>query len=306
MKNIFTLIIVAIIATACNNSSDYAKEYYKTRTELANARDSIAILENRIKALSYPADQRLASINNLINQDKLDLAIAEINELVALFPKSREAEQESTLKAKIETIRQNKIKEEKRLKALGFKAISENTTVSINDIKAQFSGFKIATTFTYDRYDYSYYYNTADKGHKYLSASMNITSSSSNPKLPQCAIYYVDGDVLTHRYDTFSTKFARWNDYGSYLGNYHDNNNDFAKVNTVKFKIGVHLSDSDLQHPFVIITKKECVLQRTHNKYSRPEISYKGSANFPQTLTLSDVGKTGQYIIIKKYNFNKL
>ena len=303
MRNFITLLIVSILVTACNN---YSKEYYQTKAELAAARDSIATLENRIKALSYPADQRLASINNLINQDKLDLAIAEINELVALFPKSREAEQESTLKAKIETIRQNKIKEEKRLKALGFKAISENTTVSINDIKAQFSGFKIATTFTYDSYDYSYYYNTADKGHKYLSASMNITSSSSDPKLPQCAIYYVDGDVLTYRHDTFSTKFARWSDYGSYLGNYHDNNNDFAKVNTVKFKIGVHLSDSDLQHPFVIVTKKECVLQRTHKKYSNPEISYEGSANFPSQLTLSDIDKTGQYVVIKKYNFNKL
>ena len=76
-----------------------------------------------------------------------------------------------------------------------------------------FISFKIAKTFVVDSYSGEYHYFQADKNNKYISASMNVTSSSSNPKLPMCAIYYVDGDKLEYGHHTFMTRFARWDDF---------------------------------------------------------------------------------------------
>lgn len=302
MRKLVLFLGFLLLLTACNN---YSEKYKQSQQDLVLARDSIRVLQKKALELSYPADQRLDNINNLINEGKLESAINEIDNLVSLFPKSKEAQQESSLRAKIEGIRQAKIDEENRIKALGFKVLKDNTTVVFDDIKAVFSGFRIATTFTFDSYDDTYHYQQADKNHKYVSASMNITSSSSNPKLPISAIYYVDGDVLTHM-ASFSTEFARWDDYGSYLGNYADFNNDFSKVNTVRFKIGAQVSNDDLKRPFVIVLKKEGVLERKVEKFSNPAIRYFAFALFPPSLTLSDVGESGQYVVIKRYNFDKL
>ena len=303
MKKLTLFLSLIGLLTACNNYSD---EYNQSQQDLALARDSIRVLQKQVMELSYPANQRLDNINRLIEAGDLDAATGEIDLLVALFPKSNEAQQEAALRAKIAKIRQAKIEEEKRIKALGFKVLKDNMSISFGDVKANFSGFQTAKTFTFDSYDDHYRYFQADKNHKYISASMSITSSSSNPKLPQCAVYYVNGDVLEYSYTTFITRFARWDDYGSYLGNDADFNNDFSKVNTVRFKIGAEVQDEYLKHPFVIVLKKEGVLERTYEQFSTPEVSYSGYASFASTLTLADVGESGQYAVIKRYNFDKL
>lgn len=303
MKKHTLFIFFLGLLTACNNYSD---EYNKSQEDLALARDSIRVLQKQVMKLSYPANQRLDDINKLIKAGDLDAATIEIDNLVALFPKSNEAQQEINLRTKIEKLRQAKIEEEKRIKALGFKVLKDNTSVSFEDIKVSFSRFQTANTFTFDSYDDHYHYVQADKNHKYISASMNITSSSSNPKLPQCAVYFVNGDILEYSYTTFITRFTRWDDYGSYLGNYADYNNDFSKVNTVRFKIGAEVKDENLKRPFVVVLKKEGVLERKYEQFSNPEISYSGYASFASTLTLADVGESGQYAVVKRYNFDKL
>lgn len=302
MKKQHLFLVLLSLLTACNN---YSEKYLKCQKDLASARDSICILQKQIVQLSYPANQRLDNINRLIKDGNLDAATTEIDNLVALFPKSNEAKQEISLRAKIDGIRQAKIEEERRIKALGFKVLKDNMNVSFEDIKASFSGFKTASTYTFDSYDSHYRYLQADKNCKYISAAMSITSSSSNPKLPQCAIYYIDGDVLKYSNIRFTTRFARWDDYGSYLGNDTDFNNDFSKVNTVRFKIGAEVEDENLKRPFVVVLKKEGVLERTIDRFSNPPVSYNGYTSFSSTLTLEDVGKSGQYTVIKRYNFDK-
>lgn len=303
MKHFIFLQVLILTLSACDNKT---ADYNRSQQELTLARDSIIMLQKRIEELSYPADHRLDNITRLFKNRELDSATIEINELTSLFPQSEEAQKAIDIATEIEAIRKAKIEEEKRLKALGFKAIKENTNVSFGDIKVTFNSFKTAKTYTFDHYDTRYFYRQADKGHKYISAAMSITSDSTDPLLPQCAVYFVDGDKLTYSGITFNTHFARWDDYGAYLGNYADFNNDFSKVNTVKFKIGAQVSDNDLKRPSVIILKKEGALTRKHNTFSLPEISYSGSVNFPLELTLQDVGESGMYVIIKKYNFDKL
>ena len=74
---------------------------------------------------------------------------------------------------------------------------------------------------------------------------MSVTSTEKNPDIPTLAIYSISGDKLIKE-GTFRIEFARWDNYGSYLGNEPDTRNDFSKVNTVGFKLGCEVNESIL------------------------------------------------------------
>lgn len=302
MKRTIILLSSLFIICGCNN---YSEQYKQAQKELTEARDSIKTLLAKVEELSYPANQRLSTIQSLIKEGNYDSATAELNQMVSLFPNSTEAKMASSLRQQIEKGIEAKVAEEKRLKALGFKALKDVSSVTCNGVKAVLSNISIGNTFTFDSYGYEYHYRQADKDKKYITAAMSITSDDSNPLLPQCAIYSIDGESLLFE-AKLDTEFARWDDYGSYLGNYADYNNDFSKVNTVKFKIGAQVSNEVVKKPFVLVMKKENVLKRTYDKYSNPEISYTGAATFEYTLSIDAFKDDGGYVAIKRFNFEKL
>lgn len=302
MKKGITLLFILLIAVSCNN---YSVEYQQVQKELAQARDSIKILKTTIEALAYPANQRLVNIQSQIKNGDFDKAESELSQLVSLFPNSTEAQMKQSISAKIESGRLAMIEKEKRLKALGFKALKDHSTIIVGSTKAVISSINIGNTFIFDNYGSEYRYLQADKNNKYVTGAMSITSEESNPKLPQCAIYIVNGDKLIYK-TSMKTRFARWDDYGSYLGNDADFNNDFAKVNTVRFKIGEQISIDESKQPFVIVMKKENALERYHESFSHPEYRYVGAADFKQFLSIEDFQDGGLYVAVKRYNFDKL
>ena len=95
----------------------------------------------------------------------------------------------------------------------------------------------------------------------------------------------------------FRTEYARWRDYGAYLGNYHDTNNDFAKVSTVKFKLGAEISESVTSKAFAIVCKKENGLASSYDRYENLPMSWKGSVSYPSSLSVSDF--ESNYILVK-------
>lgn len=302
MKRFIIVLGTLFMLIGCEN---YSAQYKQTQIELSQARDSIKMLTATIEALSYPANQRMAKINSLIKEGKYDSATTELNKLVSLFPNSPEAKMEPTLTSKIDAGIKAKLAEEKRIKALGFKALKDYSTVSCGNVKAVFSNVSIGTIFTFDSYGDEYHYRRADKNNRYVTASMSISSQDNNPNLPQCAIYIVDGESLTY-IESLTTRFSRWDDYGSYLGNYADYNNDFSKVNTVRFKIGAEILTDYSRRPFILVMKKENALRRSYDSYGSPEISYKGYVDFKATLSIEDFSADGQYVSIKRFNFEKL
>lgn len=302
MKKKTTLLFILLIAVSCNN---YSVEYQQMQKELAQARDSIKILKTTIEALAYPANQRLLNIQSQIKNGDFDKAESELSQLVSLFPNSTEAQMKQSISDKIESGRLAMIEKEKKLKALGFKALKDHSTIIVGSTKAVISSINIGNTFIFDNFGSEYRYMQADKNNKYVTGAMSITSEESNPKLPQCAIYIVDGNTLMYK-ASMKTRFARWDDYGSYLGNDADFNNDFSKVNTVRFKIGEQISIDESKQPFVIVMKKENVLERYHDSFSHPEYRYVGAADFKQSLSIEDFQEGGLYVAVKRYNFDKL
>ena len=129
--------------------------------------------------------------------------------------------------------------------------------------------------------------------------SMSVTSTNHEPDLPQLALYTINADKMSLE-GTFQTEFARWSDYGAYLGNYHDTRNDFSKVSTVKFKLGLQVDDEILKRPYAIVAKKENALSLSYDRYENPPYSYTGSVSYPSTLTVEDF--SDDYVMVKLSN----
>lgn len=306
MRKLFLIIVLLPFIHACGvDQSEYDK-IKKERDELASTMNAnttlIQVLRDSIVMLSFPADQRLNKINNLVSAGDYTQAKQEISRLVSLFPESKEAQSTPALVERIEKIIAQKKAEEERIKALGFKALKPSTTFSIDYNTIELTNISVGSTFSFDSYGDRYFYRTADRGNKYISAAMKISSQSKDPKLPQLAVYSISGDTMTWE-GSFDTEFARWKDYGTYLGNSHDFGNDFAKTSSVRFKVGEEVSEEIIKGPYALIMKKENGLTRNYDRYENPPVSYTGRIDYPHSLKLEDFTKEGsQFIVVKITN----
>lgn len=299
----FASVCLILMLASCNDQqvSNIEKKY----------QDSIAVLKNQleqanaqIKVLRFPADQRLNQIAELFNAQEYDKVRKEIKDLRDVFPNAKENAEAEKYSEKVAAIEAAKKAEEERLKALGFKALSTIQSITIGENKIVFSNLKIGLKYTHDVYPtYSgseWREHTADKGSSFISYNMDVTSTSKDPNIPTIAFYSVNGEQLIHQ-NTFWVNFARWSDYGCYLGNEPDLKNDFSKVSTVKFRVGAQLEDNYFKKPYVIVLKKANTLSRQYDRFENPPVSYSGSEGYPATLTIDDF-KNGKYVALKVAN----
>ena len=305
-SNIALILISSCILLGCGvDQSEYdkvKKERDKFEITIKQQDTIIQHLRDTVSMLSYPASQRLIKINGLVSDGKYEEARNEMQQLSALFPESKEAQSIPSISAKIDNIIAKQKAEEERKKALGFRGLKTSLSATIGYNEVSFSNFSISNTFVHDAYDDRYFYNTADRGNVYFTATMQVTSNSKNPDLPTLAVYLIKGDKMT-REGIMRIEFARWEDYGRYLGNYHDNGNDFAKTGTIRFKLGVELSEEVKKAPYAIVLKKSNDLSRYEDRFANPPVSYKGSASYPYSLMVDDfTQENSQYVIVKIAN----
>ena len=176
---------------------------------------------------------------------------------------------------------------------------NKQTTIKIDYNTIVLSGISVGNRFIFDAYDDRWFYRDADRGSKYVTMQMAVTSTSHDPNLPQFAVYLISGGTMKLIRE-FDTEYARWRDYGAYLGNYHDSTNDFAKVSTVKFKLGAQVDNESLSKPYAIVLMKKNVLYSHYDRFANPPCSYIGSANYPSSLSLDDF--KSKYAIVKRFN----
>lgn len=306
MKRVLTYSLLLIVLFGCGADQTELNNLRKERDELAaqvkaNA-TVIQALRDSVTMLAFPADQRLTKINSLVSSGDYTAAKQEISRLVELFPESKEAKSAPAISERIDKLIAQKRAEEERIKALGFKALTASTTFKIDYNTVELTSISVGNTFTFDSYGDRYFYRTADRGNKYITAVMKITSQDKNPKLPQLAIYSISGDTM-FKVGNFDTEFARWKDYGTYLGNTHDFGNDFAKTSSVRFKIGEEVSEDIVKGPYALIMKKENGLSRNYDRFGNPPVSYTGYVSYPSTLKLEDFTKDGsEFIVVRIAN----
>ncbi len=276
-----------------NNSLKNQKE--KDSVRISNLLDTIAMLQ-------YPANQRLSSINKLVSDEDFSKARQEIDELNKLFPESYESKQTPSILEKIGQQIEKKRAEEERIKSRGFKSLKPISSATIGYNKVSFSATSIGRRFVHDSYDDGYFYNTADRGNVFITVAMSVTSTSKNPMIPSLAIYSIYGDKMQLE-NTMQIELASWQNYGTYLGNYNDNGNDFSKTSTVRFKLGAEVSKDVIKKAYAIVLKKDNYAMRHYERFDNPPISYSGINPYPYNLKISDfTGNDSEYVIIKIAN----
>lgn len=310
MKKIHLLILPCVaILSACGNGDTLNYERQRVDSlqkqldsiESVNYSQSQTIINLRdsIQILSYPAIDRLATVKRMIHENNLDGAEIELSNLLKIFPNSQEANQVTALKEQIKQKKDAERREAERIAALGFKALPQNNTVKVDYNTITLSQFSTGKEFIFDSYDDSWFYNTADRGNKYVKMSMSVTSTSHSPELPQFAVYSINGSYM-NLVQRFMIRYARWSSYGHYLGNYHDNRNDFSKVSTIPFKLAAEVSDEILSGPYAIVMYNKNVLVEQYDRYQNPPQSWSGSAPFASYLKVDDF--KNNYVLIKTFN----
>ena len=306
---IYILVAISSISlVCCGDNANPTLELQAKVDSLANLvtaqQATISAMHDSIVVLQFPADQRLARIKQLISNGAFDSAKKEIASLLAFFPNSQDATQCPALTESINTKLAAIEAEKQRIKALGFKTLKPQTKVSVGYNTVTFSSFSVGNKFIHDVYPTytgsSWYEHTADRGNKYISCAMDVTSTSKDPDIPTLAFYAIQGDKLIKKGDLW-IQMGRWKDYGTYLGNEHDLNNDFSKVSTVKFKLGLELPEADFKEPYIIVLKKANTQVRHYERMRNPPVYYNGNAGYPQTLNIDNFSN-GDYVAIKIAN----
>lgn len=192
--------------------------------------------------------------------------------------------------------------ETKRMAALGFKALKITPTFTYNGNTAKLSSASIGKRWIFDAYGDEYRYVESEKSEIFITAKLNFLSKSKDPSLFGIGIYVVEGAVLKHL-GNFSYRFARWDDYASYLGNNADYRNDFAHSSSIPFSLGVSVSDDNLKQPLYLVISREGCHTRHTERFNNPPVSYFQNTcdSLKKTLTIDDF-KDGSLAILKRLN----
>lgn len=154
-------------------------------------------------------------------------------------------------------------------------------SVTVGPLTLKFGKFSQSKEFIFDRYPtYSgteWRLYTAERGNKYLISNVDITSSDKDPNLPCIFLYKFDNGSLNY-VGTFDYKLYHWEDYATYLGNYHDNHNDFKYQSTVKFSIGYQEEETTLtSSALLVLVKKQNTIYRSEDRFGNPPVNYSSS-----------------------------
>lgn len=271
---------------------------------------ALAQCQHDFEAFKASPGIRLAKAQELANAGKLTEAITGYNALIAAHGTTAEAATARPLLAAAVKQQAAAEAEQRRRESLGIKALKVNKTVAFGDLSLKVTSTDIGEQWTFDGYgdgySWSSFNRTAERDYVYLTARISITSTSKSPQLPPVAIYKVTGATM-ELIGPMSYEFARWEDYGTYLGNYHDRRNDFAYSSTIPFSLGAEIEIAGAEDfaIFMVVRRHACVT-RKETKFDNPPVAYRYGAGCDVARTLSVADFDNDYAVIQIFNKNKL
>jgi len=286
--------------------SEQTTEIASLKGQLAAAKSEQDVLRKEIQELSQTPSVLLAGVNEAVGKRDLSGARDVLEVLRKKYPSTVESatagKAVESLAADIERER----REAERLAAQGFKALAVGATVDAGPVKVTIGTPSVARTFVFDRYDDTYHYREADRGNQYVRVSMSATAAKgeNDPDLPGVALYRAVGDRL-YRVSQFSVEFSRWQDYGTYLGNYSDYRNDFAKTATIQFSLGAEVPDEVLkQKPLYLVASRKGCYSRSESRFRNPPVYYSGACqDLQSTLSINDfAGDEAKVTVVRRMN----
>lgn len=294
MPRTLILLLAALLATACSERHPTAVItpcVSAPSDDVAAMKDQIARLQNENAELRATPAVMLAAVQAAGEDIAKSRAALEL--LKKKFPDAPQTKQAMDAVAQLEAARDKKEAEEKRLAALGLKALKVNSTITGDEATITLSSVTQAGRWISDAHDSQYHYRDAEKGSAFIIARVKAASTNKDPSLPGVALYRSEGAVL-RKVASFGYEFVRWKDYGSYLGNYSDYGNDFAHTNAIPMTIGADAEVANLKRPLFLVATKEGCYKRDYERFRNPPVSYIGGSGctaLKDSLQAADFGE---------------
>lgn len=216
-------------------------------------------------------------------------ALAALERLKTKYPSSSESAVGAKRVATMVADREKKERESNRIASLGLKALVVNPKFTSDDVTVSVERPRTQKKWVFDAYDSQYRFKEAEKGSSFVTAKISIFSKSKDPRLPGIGVYVSDGAKIK-KIGTIEYRFARWDDFGSYLGNNADYRNDFAHSTNIPFSTGVELVDSQIKKPLYLVATKEGCNTRGEERFRQPPVWYfaSGCATLKDELAIDD------------------
>ncbi len=126
----------------------------------------------------------------------------------------------------------------------------------------------------------------------YVVVEFDVMTTAPDPQLP-CVHAFLrapDGLRFMRLGKPLAIEFRRWDSYGSTLGNYDDNGNDFAKSETVKFTAGTEVTLKSLSTKVLYIGfSKRPHVQRVERDNRPPIYSLASCPQGPKEISVGDL-----------------
>ena len=258
---------------------------------LAAAEEELTKAQKLIKDTIEAPETRFKEIQEHIDAGRYEQVTSLLAQYLSEFPTSRHATKAKELQEKLPQMiaDQKKAAEEKaQMLRDGFEKITVYPMFTcLNGTKIVSKNFKSGKTFICDRYDSQYHYATADKDKVYITGNIDIISKDSNPLLPAIMVGKVSKEGKLVYIKLMHYEMYQWESYGSYLGNYSDNGNDFSKTDTVKFSVGVEVLKE--KGTYIIFTAGEPYFERRYDRFRNPPIYYIMDLTKPVPIPVPDL-----------------
>lgn len=177
-------------------------------------------------------------------------------------------------------------------------SIPSKSAIELSKNKYSNFKFRVSNRFMYDRYDDTYHYSEAERGDKYITSDITVKSSIKNPMLHGFGVYYLDKDSSLNLIGIMEYRFYRWKDYGTYLGNYSDNKNDFAYTENIRFAIGTPANEDLLKNRLFVLTRETPSFVRGFERFRNPPVFYEFTGSMLKKIDKDYEWTENGYIMI--------
>jgi len=238
--------------------------------------DSLELVAAEVVVLRDQPAERLSRGTAALAAGERGVALNAFRSLVGKYPASAEAATANLEIARIEREIEAERAEQERRTRLGFKALRANARPDLGAVKLRINSASTRERWIFDRYDNRWHYRDAERGQRHVVVDVTVTAEGKSPMLPALRVYRVNGEQL-RSIGTMRYEFYRWRDYGAYLGNYSDNNNDFAHSESVRFVAGLAIPAASAGNPLFILADKVGCARRVREEFGSPEVKYDSS-----------------------------
>jgi hypothetical protein len=293
---IATMALTALAACKPSLRNDAAAD-----PEVAALRAEVARLKEENEQLRLSPAVLAAEVDNAIRTSNEEKAAAAFKQLSDTFPVAAETAQMRNRLEAFLAQRRAQEEEDKRIAALGFKALPVTPSVSHDDMVLTVTSINLQRRWIFDSWGDGWRFLDAEKDKKLLVARMNISSKAKEPPLFGLAAYVADGGTL-RRVGLLRYRFARWSSYGAFLGTQADYRNDFSHSWRIPFSAAVAVSDDDLKHkPIYLVVTGEGCHQRVYDRFGQPPVFYQpGECRSLKTSLTAEDFRGGALAVVKR------